>query len=193
MNLIKLKIFTKSFIKYFICILIILSVGVVGFRLWNAGTFLPHWIVWESAVFRDASGQYEMVLENKKVQVHHEDQLIWTTTKDVKVQKALCADIDRDGQDELVFLCWRKGHYGDVKPIWEEEDETDWVQHIYVYELMEDGVHAKWMSSYIGKDILDITAHTSEASGSLLHLTDMSGEESIWRWESWGFKRVDIL
>lgn len=192
MNLIKTNIFKKSVIKYFICILFVLAVGAVGLVLWDVGTFLPRWIVWENAAFQDVSGQYEMVLENKKVQVRHADHLIWTTPKDIKVQKALCADIDRDGQDELVLLCWRKGHYGDVKPIWEEENETDWVQHIYVYELMEDEVYAKWMSSYIGKDILDITAHTSEASGSLLHLTDRSGEESVWKWESWGFKRVDM-
>lgn len=187
MNLIKTKIFKKSFI----CILIILSFGAAGFGLWNAGTFLPHWIVWKSAVFQDASGQYEMILEGKKMRVLYEDNLIWNAPKDVKVQKALSADIDRDGQDELVLLCWRKGRYGDVKPIWEKEDAKDWLQHIFVYELMQDGVHAKWMSSYIGKDILDITAHTSEESGNLLHLTDRSGEESMWRWESWGFKRVD--
>ena len=192
MNWINTKIFKNVFSKNFICILMFLFVGTVGLELWNVSNLFPRWIAWEEAAFRDASGQYEIKLNNKKVQVQYGDHLIWNTTKDVKVQIALPADIDRDGQDELVLLCWRKGHYGEVKPIWVKEDETDWVQHIFVYELMQDGVAAKWMSSYIGKDILDMTTETDEKIGSLLKLTDKACEDSIWRWESWGFTRVDM-
>ncbi len=173
-------------------IIIFLSICVIGLGLWNAASFFPHWIVWEEAVFQDTSGKYEMVLKHKKVQVRYAKNVIWSTTKDIKVQKALFADIDCDGQDELVLLCWRKGHYGEVKPIWVKEDETDWVQHIFVYELMQDGVSAKWMSSYIGKDIFDMTAEADETIGNLLKLTDKACEDSIWRWESWGFTRVDM-
>ena len=184
--------FKNVFSKYFVCILIVLFIGIAGLGLWNVANLFPRLIAWEEAAFRDASGQYEIKLKNKKVQVQYGDLLIWNTTKDVKMQKALPADIDCDGQDELVLLCWRKGHYGEVKPIWVKEDETDWVQHIFVYELMQDGVAAKWMSSYIGKDILDMTTEADEKLGSLLKLTDKACEDSIWRWESWGFTRVDM-
>ena len=153
---------------------------------------LPRWIVWEEGTFPSTSGQYEITLSEKTVWVYYKDKSIWTSEKDVKVQKALFADIDRDGQNELILLCWRKGHYGDVKPIWVKEEAKDWVQHIFVYELMQKGVQAKWMSSYIGKDIVDISVEADEKSGSLLGLTDRSGGESVWRWEDWGFTRVDI-
>lgn len=192
MRVIKYKNFVSAFSKCLIIIAVFLCVGAVGYWLWNRDTFLPQWIVWEHGAFQDASGQYEITLTGKTVRVSYKDTMIWTTEKDVKVQKALAADIDRNGQDELILLCWRKGHYGDVKPIWVEEDEQDWVQHIFVYEFLQEDVQAKWMSSYIGKDILDITARAAETSGRLLCLTDRSGEESVWTWDSWGFVRVDI-
>ena len=192
MRVIKYKNFVSAFSKSLIIIVVFLCVGAVGYWLWNSGTFLPQWIVWEYGTLQDASGQYQIILKGKTVRVSYKDSMIWTTEKDVKVQKALSADIDRDGQDELILLCWRKGHYGDVKPIWVEEDEQDWVQHIFVYEFVQENVQAKWMSSYIGKDILDITARATETTGRLLCLTDRSGEESLWAWDSWGFVRVDI-
>ena len=99
------------------------------------------------------------------MRVSYKDSMIWTTEKDVKVQKALSADIDRD--------------------------EQDWVQHIFVYEFLQEDVQAKWMSSYIGKDILNITARAAETSGDLLCLTDRSGEESVWGWDSWGFTKIE--
>lgn len=184
--------FKNVFSKYFVCILIVLFIGTAGLELWHVDEVFPRWIMWKEYAFRDTSGQYEIALKHKKVQVRYANNVIWSTNNDIKVQKVLSSDIDRDGQDELVLLCWRKGHYGDVKPIWVEEDETDWVQHIFLYELTPKDVPAKWMSSYIGKDVFDITAEADETLGSLLKLTDIAGEDSVWRWESWGFTRVDI-
>ena len=192
MNGINNKYFVKGLLKYLTISVVLLCAGVVGSWLQNVGAFLPQWIVWEHGTFQDGSEQYEIILAGKKVRVQYGEDIIWTTEKDVKVQKALSADIDRDEQDELILLCWRKGHYGDVKPIWVEEDEQDWVQHIFVYEFLQEDVQAKWMSSYIGKDILDITARDLETTGRLLCLKDRSGEESVWTWDSWGFVRVDI-
>ena len=174
-------------IMIFLCICIILVIG-----LFYKNSFFPHWIVWEKAVFQDSSEDYQITLKHRKVLVRYADNIIWSTPKDIKVQKIVTGDIDRDGQDELILLCWRKGHYGDVKPIWVEEDSTDWVQHIFVYELTPEDVPAKWMSSYIGMDILDINIKADENFGKLLMLTSITGENSAWRWEFWGFTRVDI-
>ena len=192
MRVIKYRNYVSAFSKCLIIIVVFLGVGAVGYWLWNRGTFLPQWIVWEHGTFQDASGQYQITLTGKTVRVSYKDTMIWTTEKDVKVQKALSADIDRDGQDELILLCWRKGHYGDVKPIWVEEDEDDWVQHIFVYECLEGDVKAKWMSSYIGKDILDVTIKETGNIGCFLCLTDSDGEETLWMWDSWGFTKVNI-
>ena len=188
----KYKKFTNLHLK--IVIIVVLCVGVGGiFILWkNQENIFPNWVTWNHGTLEDSSGQYEIILARRKVSVRHGNHIIWTSPQDVKVQKALFGDIDRDGQDELLLLCWRKGHYGDVKPIWVEEDEKDWVQHIFVYEFSEEDVEAKWMSSYIGRDILNITIKEKETDGCFICLTDTGGEESFWTWDSWGFKKVEI-
>ena len=171
----------------FLCICIILGIG-----LFYKNSFFPHWIVWEKAVFQDSSEDYQITLKHRKVSVRYADNIIWSTPKDIKVQKIVSGDIDCDKQDELILLCWRKGHYGDVKPIWVEEDDNDWVQHIFVYDLMPEEISAKWMSSYIGMDISDISIDSNDSLGILIKLKPVAGEESSWRWDSWGFTRVDI-
>lgn len=172
-------------------ILVFVIFGTILFVQWNDGAFLPRWITWQTGTIPDDSGEYMITVARKKVSVACGDNLIWTSQDDVKVQKALSCDIDHDGQDELILLCWKKGHYGDVKPIWVEEDKQEWVQHIFVYEYVQEDIEAKWMSSYIGRDISDITAGETKEARCCLCLTDTDGEVSNWVWDSWGFTKVD--
>lgn len=181
--------------KVLIVTLALISVSAVSvfllYFLWSSGAFLPDWIIWESSAGQDASGEYGIVLTHKKVSVTYGDSVIWNSPDGVKVQKALSCDIDNDCQDELVLLCWRKGHFGRLMPIWVEEDEQEWSQHIFVYEYVQDEVRPKWMSSYIGPDISDISSNEKEAPYSRLWLTDTEGKMSSWVWDSWGFARED--
>ena len=57
-------------------------------------------------------------MAHKKVGVRLSGDVVWTSPKDLRVQQALSCDIDHDGQDELVLLCWRIGRYGKSKPFW---------------------------------------------------------------------------
>ena len=187
----KHKNFKKIFLKIIIVIIVCAGVSVILISRQKEENIIPRWVTWNRGSMEDASKQYKIMLAQKKVSVCQGNDIIWTSPKDVKVQNALSGDIDQDGQDELVLLCWRKGHYGDVKPIWVTKDTDDWVQHIFVYEYLEEDVKAKWMSSYIGKDILDITTKETGTIGCFLCLTDTDGVESLWAWDSWGFVRVD--
>lgn len=176
-------------------VMALISVGAILFFLWyflwSNGVFMPHWIRWESSAFQDASGEYEVVLSHKRVSVTCGDSVIRTSPEGVKVQKALSCDVDNDCQDELVLLCWKRGRYGRLMPVWVEEDEREWSQHIFVYEYTEDEVRPKWMSSYIGQDVADIASNKKEAPYSRLWLTDTDGEMSSWVWDSWGFTKED--
>lgn len=176
-------------------VMALISVGAILFFLWyflwSNGVFLPHWIRWESSAFQDASDEYEVVLSHKRVSVTCGDSVIWTSPEGVKVQKALSCDVDNDCQDELVLLCWKRGRYGRLMPVWVEEDEREWSQHIFVYEYTEDEVRPKWMSSYIGQDVADIASNQKEAPYSRLWLTDTDREMSSWVWDSWGFTKED--
>ena len=132
-------------------------IGLVWF-LRDGGYSLPRWIDWESGTFSDVSGQYEISLKRRTVKIIYDKSVIWTAPKDIKVQDAMSCDIDGDGADELVLLCWKIGRFGTSKPFWVEEDEKTWSQHIFVYTCNGETVKPKWMSSYIGVDVVTMAA-----------------------------------
>ncbi|MDE6389745.1 MAG: CapA family protein [Lachnospiraceae bacterium] len=177
-------------------------IGAILYLLWRGGAFLPRWIIWETGTFQDALGQYETTLAHKRVSVRQNDDVVWTSPKGLRVQQALCCDVDNDRQDELVLLCWRIGRYGKSKPFWVEENERKWSQHIAVYEYNEGNVRPKWMSSYIGFEVKEIAGGSRTAyvratedrtaaklPQNRLFLTDRAGKVTCWFWDSWGFTK----
>ncbi len=164
----------------------LVGTGAVLYMLWMNGAFLPHWIRWESGIGYDSSEKYEIILAQKKVSVKNDTNVIWTSPKGVKVQSVLSADIDGDKTEELILLCWKIGRYGRSKPFWVEEDEKKWSQHIFVYGLHEEEVRPKWMSSYIGQEVAEMTVREGTRQ---LFLTDPDGGLSSWIWDSWGFTK----
>lgn len=174
-----------------IMILILAGISGGGYFLWSSGAFLPKWIVWTDKTFSDQSGQYKILLEHKSLCVLSGDTVIWTSPDKVKIQEALSCDIDNDGEDELLLLCWKRGRYGTHRPFFVETDETEWSQHIFVYEYNEGEIRPKWMSSYIGLDVAKIEGNHREVPMNRLLLTDPEGEVSSWVWTSWGFVKED--
>lgn len=142
---------------------------------------IPSWVIWEDSVIRDSTGKYVIELSDRSVSVkcdvniqndtnvksnmsvQDDINVIWTSPSEVKVQRVLSCDIDNDKTDELVLLCWKRGRYGEHKPFWIEKDEDMWSQHLFVYEYNSDQISPKWMSSYMGQDVADITSNGKEA------------------------------
>ncbi len=166
-------------------------IGAVLYVLWRGGCFLPGWIIWEESRITDASGGYDISLKDKTASAAYGGVCIWSSPDGVKVQQILSCDMDHDGGDELLLLCWKRGRFGKYKPFWITEDERNWSQHIFVYEYTEDGIRPKWMSSYIGQDVAQMAFCSGKASSGRLFLTDPEGEISCWCWDSWGFARED--
>lgn len=159
---------------------------------------LPRWVEWQSGTVYGDSGEYEISLDRKTVYIRQGDEIIWTSPEGVKVQKVLSCDIDNDSEDELILLCWKKGRYGRHRPFWVEEDEKEWSQHIFVYEYDQGIVRLKWMSSYIGQDVvdMDVGSRGDRMPGqpgwtNHLWLTDPEGKISCWTWDYWGFTREE--
>lgn len=175
----------------------IIEIAVVGVMLGllcffgNKGNSLPRWVDWKSGTFPDASGQYEIILRHRTVKVIYDNSVMWTSPKDIKVQDAMSCDIDGDGADELILLCWKIGRFGSSRPFWVEEDEEIWSQHIFVYSYSGDMIKPKWMSSYIGMDVAEISATDYSGVQNHLLLTDTTGKMSSWIWDSWGFTKED--
>lgn len=165
--------------------------GIFLHFLWKNGAFLPRWIAWENGEIYDSSGTYRVLLEQGTVQVFGQDGVIWISPEDVKVQQAESCDMDSDGQDELILLCWKVGRYGAHRPFWVEKDEGKWSQHIFVYEYDRDKIRPKWMSSYIGQDVAHMAQNGQDALQWRLLLTDPEGMVSSWKWDSWGFSKED--
>ena len=130
--------------------------------MWLNGAFLPKWIEWKEV--SDTS----------------------YLKKGVKAQDTLSMDINRDGKDELLVLCWRIGRYGDRKPFWVKRDELKWSQHIYIYEKTDEGHKAIWMASDIHTDV----ARWEPLDESLLVTYSPDNKKSVWMWNSWGLERL---
>lgn len=161
------------------------------YALWQDGAFLPRWIQWTDCTFADGSGEYGITLSQRKITVTFGGVPVWTSPENVKVQTALSADVDNDGSEELVLLCWKTGRYGRDRPFWVEEDEKEWSQHLFVYNYVQGEIRPQWMSSYLGKDLSGIFAHHRSDGACRLLFTDLEGETSCWRWDSWGFTLED--
>lgn len=167
------------------------GIAVVAYVLWKQGCFLPRWARWNNADIYDSSGEYQIILRHRSVDITYDQEIIWASPDGVKVQDALFCDIDGDESDELVLLCWKRGRYGKYKPFWVEDDEKGWSQHIFVYECQEKTVNPKWMSSYIGQEVVSIAVDKNKGVLHRLLLTERIGKVSSWVWDNWGFKKED--
>lgn len=168
-----------------------MAAGALVCVLWSDGIFLPGWILWgENSIF-DSSGTYGISLTDKTVHVTCGEEEIWVSPEGVKVQQVLSCDVDRDEEDELILLCWKRGRFGRSRPFWVEEDEKSWSQHLFVYEYQGTEIVPKWMSSYIGQDVASLSFSENKSGDKRLLLTDPAGDTGCWRWGSWGFERED--
>lgn len=201
----------KNRLKLFIMAAALICIGAASYFIICHRTIFPKWTEWENGTFYDQSGQYMIVLRRKSIDVIYDDEVTWSSPEGVKVQQALSCDIDNDGDDELILLCWKIGRFDSVKPFWIEEDEKEWSQHIFVYEYgydieskIESGeisagdvistpapgeIRPKWMSSYIGQDVAKISSNGQSAPSCRLLLTAPDGQVSTWVWDSWGFTK----
>lgn len=165
--------------------------AAVLYVLWNNGCFLPQWAKWQSGSFYDKSEEYGILLDHRAVEITYHDEVIWNSPKGVKVQEAISCDIDHDQEDELILLCWKRGRYGKYRPFWVDRDEQKWSQHIFVYEYEKEEIRPKWMSSYIGVDVVSMSIRSRTDLRNSLLLTDTMGNVSSWAWDFWGFSKED--
>ena len=128
---------------------------------------------------------YTFVQEGRSISVFREDEIVWELPSDVLAQDYLVEDIDGDGRSDLLILCWKRGRYGKQRPTWVKSDEISWSQHIFVYDIADDGIAPKWMASDIG-----VHAASMEFKDGKLMITGTDGNITGWKWVSWGFEKL---
>ncbi len=119
------------------------------------------------------------------VTVWHDKKEIWALPGNVRSQDFFYEDVDHDGENELLILCWKRGRYGKHRPTWVRRDEIKWSQHIYIYEIADNQVRPKWMASDIGMNALSI-----EFADGMTVITDTEGTVTKWKWISWGLEKM---
>jgi hypothetical protein len=160
---------------------------VAACLLWWYGFFLPRWIKWEKE--EAAFEALNVTLKGRKVIIRDNNTVLWETQADWFVQDMLVKDIDRDGADELILLVWKHGSYGDRMPFWEEKNDKELHQHIFIYKYdpkKENKVRPLWMSSQILYEI----EYISSGKDSFLDVTDHEGTTRTWIWQDFGLKLV---
>ena len=104
------------------------------------------------------------------------------------VADCILCDIDRDGTDNAVLHVWKKGSFGQYRPFWIEEDDSElWSEHIFIYRWdreKEKRLVPIWMSSSM--PVTGRTVFADEKNN--LHILSADGTETVWRWEGWGLK-----
>ena len=168
------------------------AVCLLALLLWGAlpAEGPPAWVAWHAADLegQPALGEPErIVLEGRGVHIWAGGAVVWQSQTDQPVQDVLWCDVDHDGQRELLLLCWRQGRYGESRPFWEEEDrDTAWSQHIFIYDWTGETVRPIWMASDLG---MEVEAWSFDPD-TRLTLTERSGRESRWDWVSWGLSAL---
>lgn len=158
--------------------------SAILYVLYLEGFFLPDWINWKTENLI-IDGQLEARLINKSVTLYENNKDIWRINNSIKVSDVICDDIDGNGNIELVVLCWKIGKYGKHLPFWETNDKT-WSQHIFIYEIVDNTVRQKWMTSDTGIIINRIKIDNHEI---IVESKDL--EVTTWKWDSFGLKIVD--
>ena len=151
------------------------------FLMWWNAFFLPGDLKWREYETAYDDGRIE--LKNKRV-CFTGDDIVWKSDRGVFVQDMLIRDIDRDGREELVMLCWKHGSFGHHIPRWVKRNDIRLEQHVFIYRRETDTIRPLWMSSSIGSGFCSMAGWGDDK----IILNSRKGDHDIWTWEDFGLK-----
>lgn len=164
---------------------------------------VPDDIIWKDKRFSTKNNKGEFVkyiLKDKTLKIYVDDKLFWQTDRSYFVQDIFVSNIDDENvikqdaridgrsKEEIVVLLWKEGRYGHHRPFWVHEDETDYSQHVFVYNIENNKVVSRWGSSYMGNE-----AEKMCFDDGLMFLTHGGGRETAWEWTGFGFEKIDSV
>ncbi len=141
----------------------------------------------------------KLVLDDGSLQVLADDQVVWFTPEDWQVDFFFPGDATNDGVPELSLVVWRKESYGSVKPFWVEEEDDSLKCHLFLFRLEEDReMRPIWQSSRLPHPVYraELNDLNEDGENKLLvtggcYRDPGVRELSIWKWDEFGFTRVD--
>ena len=151
----------------------------------------------------DGNGRKETYrLEDHRVYVYQDADLIWESPSEWKVTHLVLADVDHEGQEEILMVLWKRGSFGSSRPLWMEGPDNDYGNHLFMYRLASGRMKPVWCSSAIPYPIMDLQVEQDEdgklellitegpPTGSLYSLRKLFyRHQTLWQWQDWGFIR----
>lgn len=151
---------------------------------------LPDWIVWQEKEIKDKNGNTFCLSNKHVIRNDTKNKKIWECNEEYLVQDEIITDLDRNNEEELILLVWKKGRYGKNKPFWVKEDENKYSQHIFIYSIENNGkVTPKWFASDIGRYAARIKI--MEKNEAVVLIEDLEGRCTLWMWDSFGLKNIE--
>lgn len=174
-----------------------IAVAVCAIYIFTKRNYIPAWAEWNEKELtvpcdEEGIGNTETVIKvkNKKLEVINSGKVTFESEKGFKVQDVLLSDLDGNGDIEMIVLLWKKGLYGKHRPFWVENDEKCYSQHIFLYDLNNDGsVKSKWGASKIGVSAKHIKL--MEQKESIILVEDIDDKCTLWSWQGWGLKNIE--
>lgn len=168
-----------------VTIIAIIFAIVIFIFMWKDGLFLDKWE--KKIVSYDLDGDKiieTISLNNRKMTVMHNNEVVWESQKEWKVVDFLIGDINRDEAQEILLLVWKRGNYGEYTPFWDENDD-EFTQHIFIFQWKDNRLDPIWMSSKLKPQVKE----WSLTDENLINILTEAGEETVWMWRSWGLER----
>lgn len=164
----------------------LMTAALVGLLLWYRGVFLPPSQDRSAGLSLEDGTVLELTLADGSFCAECGGQPLWQSGRGLHVEDFLTFDIDRDGSTELVLLVWRRGNYGSSKPFWVKRNDTNWSQHIFIYDWRDNTFLPQWMSSQLRPQVARWALHDDNQ----LFILTPDGTETLWQWGQWGLVRT---
>ena len=162
---------------------------VAAFCCLFAWNHIPGGFDWQEKEIELENGK-KLVLESRHLTLTGADgTVLWESEKGHKVQDVFVTDLDGNGDGELIALLWKRGRFGAHRPFWITSDEKSYSQHIFIYDINENGsVTQKWCASDIGPVVLRMKV--MEKNSAFLLTEDVYDDAVLWSWQSFGLSSM---
>ena len=141
-------------------------------------------------------------IKNNAINIFMNNENVFETDPDWKVEEVLIGDFNNDGNDDLGLYLWKTGSYGTSKPFWVKENDDSYKQHLFLYDWdkKQNKIAPLWHSSnlpYINaKTILEDIDGDNKNELVVLEkpYDNLPGQYAknvaVWRWNEWGFENI---
>jgi poly-gamma-glutamate synthesis protein (capsule biosynthesis protein) len=137
-------------------------------------------------------------LENGRLTISENNQVIWQSKEEWWIDDFVLADSTNDGIKDINLSVWKAGDYGPSKPFWVDENDPSVKNHFFIFDLINGEIKSVWQSSNLDApnckfDFSDLNHDGKneliviEGSYSVDNIECNGEYAAVWQWNGWGF------